>query len=183
MAVTVSPTDPLIHVFAVSDGGEALPRGTFLSRMGGDAPEGGALSRALGAPVDAARTELFAVGDLDGMGLRDYLAQAHEAERAALDADAARLDALSGDVLIVTPRALSARAELAPAPQITHIGSYPVPAANQAAAPLPPAEPARDDPPRIANEGTSVDDGPSGRRIAVIVVIALIVAVGLIAFL
>jgi hypothetical protein len=183
MAPTVSPTDPLIHVFAVSDGGEPLPRGTFLSRMEGGAvaPDDAALSGALGAPVDASRTELFAVADLDGMGLRDYLAQAHEADRAALDADAARLDALEGDVLLLTPRAISARADLSPAHHLTHVGAYPVPAADHAAAPLPRAEPAQDDPPRFANEGTSVDDGPSGRRIALIVLVALAVAVAVVA--
>jgi hypothetical protein len=183
MAPTVSPTDALIHVFAVSHGGEPLPRGTFLSRMGdGSArPDDAALSNALGAPVDASKTELFAVADLDGMGLRDYLAQAHEADRTALDADAARLDALDGDVLIVTPRALSARADLTPAPNLAYVGAYPVPAADHAARPLPPAEPVRDDPPRMANEGTSVDDGPSGKRIALIVLIALAVAVAVIA--
>ena len=77
MTVPLRPRDPRVHVLSVSDGELRLARQTYLSRLE-DATEGAALATALGAEVDATYVEVFAVRDVEGMGLRAYLAQAHD---------------------------------------------------------------------------------------------------------
>ncbi len=123
MTFSLTPRDRRIHVFSVSDGPLKLAHQTYLSRLDG---EGGAmpLTEAFGAPVDATYAEVFAVGDVAPMGLRAYLGQAHDIPEPTLAADAARLDALSGDVVVLAPRAVEGIAALEPRPELTHIGSY-----------------------------------------------------------
>ena len=64
------------------------------------------LAEAFGAALDPTHVEVFAVTDVAPMGLRAYLVQAHDIPAATLDADAARLDALEGDVVVLAPRAV-----------------------------------------------------------------------------
>ena len=113
MTFPISPNDPRIHVFSVSDGPVKLAHQTYLSRLGAEA-DGTPLEEALGATVDATYVEVFAVRDVDPMGLRAYLTQAHDIPDAVLSADAARLDGLSGDVVVLAPRAVEGVEALAP---------------------------------------------------------------------
>ena len=179
MTLTLTPRDPRIHVFSVSDGPMRLAHQTYLSRLGQTAErDGGAtpLAHALGAEIDPTYAEVFAIADIAPMSLRDYLAQAHDIPEAALAADAARLDALSGDVVVLAPRAVEGAGAMQPDPQLTQIGSY-TPAAPETRAPdLPPATPPE---PRIATPAATADAGPASRTILWTVLAALVVAVGL----
>lgn len=138
MPFPVMPNDQRIHLFSISDGPVKLAHQTYLSRLD-RAAEGTPLAEALGAAVDATYAEVFAVRDVEPMGLRAYLAQAHDIPEAALEGDAARLDALSGDVLVLAPRALDGVDVLNPSPELTHIGSYAPAEADNSPRDLPPA--------------------------------------------
>ncbi|CUH38386.1 hypothetical protein JSE7799_01405 [Jannaschia seosinensis] len=123
MPIELLPRDPRIHVFAVSDGALKLPHQTYLSQMR-EEPGETPLSEAFGAEIDATYAEVFAVRDVHPIGLRTYLAQAHDIPDVALAPDAAKLDALSGDVVVLAPRAVEGVDKLELTPELTHIGSY-----------------------------------------------------------
>ena len=179
MTFFLEPRDPRVHVFSLSDGSLKLAPRTYLSPPG-EAPDATPVQDALGAPVDAAHVEVFAVRDVAPMGLRSYLAQAHDIPPAAMEADTARLDALSGDVLVVAPRAVEGLTELEPRLELTHIGSYAPAEADMAPRDLPPAA----KPPREERADETVAGKPLDRtRILWIVVVALVVAGLLFAFL
>ncbi len=153
MPLDLQPRDPRIHVFAVRPGPVRLARRTYLSgaeETGEETP----LEEAFGAPVAASHAEVFALGDIAPLSLRDYLAQAHDVPQAALSVDRGRLDAARGVVAILAPRAVAGLDALAPVEQIEHLGSYvPVraddvpralpPSARAAAARAPAAPPRR----------------------------------------
>jgi len=81
--------------------------------------------------------ELFALSDLTGLGLRQYLADGYAIPPEALQADRARLDALDGYVLLLLSRVSSAgHVEITPSPDLTLIGTYREPSATQTAAPI-----------------------------------------------
>lgn len=124
MTLTFVPRDPRIHVFSVSDGDLSLAHQTYLSRLSG--PDAGdvPLANAFGAAIDATYCEVFSVDDISPMTLREYLAQAHDIKAEVLAPDAARLDALSGDVVVLAPLAVEGVTTLSPRPELTHIGSY-----------------------------------------------------------
>ncbi len=170
MTFPLVPRDRRIHVFSVSDGPLTLAHQTYLSRLEG---EGRAtpLTDAFGAPVDATYAEVFAVRDVEPMGLRAYLAQAHDIPAATLARDAARLDALSGDVVVLAPSALEGLGALDPRPEITHIGSYAPAEADDAPRALPRAG---------RTPGPVAEIRPSrslsARTIAVIVGVALLIS-------
>jgi hypothetical protein len=174
MTYPIPPRDDRVHVFSVSDGPLKLEHQTYLSRLiePGDGPS---LEEAMGAPIDATYAEVFAVSDVASMGLRAYLAQAHDIPEPTLAADAARLDALSGDVVVLAPRAVEGVEALSPLPEITPIGAYASAEADAAPRPLPRAE-ARPEP-RPATPGVAADHGPGSRRIVYIVLLALAAAI------
>ncbi|SDZ18506.1 hypothetical protein SAMN05444004_10776 [Jannaschia faecimaris] len=178
MTFALTPKDPRIHVFSVSDGPVKLAHQTYLSRLSSET-EGTPLAEALGADIDATYAEVFAVRDVEPMGLRAYLAQAHDIPEDALAADATRLDGLSGDVLVLAPRALDGVEALSPRPELTHIGSYAPAEADNAPRDLPRAV---KEPSVVAPE-VSEAPGPSKRMITVIVVVALLLAAVLFALL
>jgi len=81
--------------------------------------------------------ELFALSDLTGLGLRQYLMDGYAIPPAALQADRARLDALDGYVLLLLSRVSNAaHVEITPSPDLTLIGTYREPSAPQSAAPI-----------------------------------------------
>ncbi|MEM7710159.1 MAG: hypothetical protein AAF264_05295 [Pseudomonadota bacterium] len=171
MTYPIPPSDPRIHVFSVSDGTLKLDHQTYLSRLSapGDGPS---LSDALGAEVDATYAEVFAMADIAPMSLRDYLAEAHDILPDVLTADAARLDALSGDVVVLAPAAVDGLATLAPRPEITPIGAYAPIEADDTRRALPSAAPQ----PGIATPATSTGARSANRRILWMVLGALVLA-------
>lgn len=79
----------------------------------------------LGDPdLDPAFVELFDLADLTGVGLSGYLVEGLGVPAATIP-DPARLDALTGPVLILLSKALHGRAvTLTPDPRLTLVGTY-----------------------------------------------------------
>ena len=170
MPITLVPTDPRLRVFAVSDTGAApLPAQSYLT---GPAADAAPLRAALGAQVDPAHVEVVEVADLAPMGLRDYLAQAHDVAASELAADAARLDGLSGKAVIVTPKAVEGLAFLDPDTTLTEMGAYRTARADHGARPLPKAAPE----PRLATPASGVGTPAQSRTVALAVAAALALA-------
>lgn len=117
--------DTRVHVFAVSDGVSGPAQTTFLSRMKYEG-ENLTLSEMFEHDdLDIEGAEVFAVADIESMGLRGYLAEAYDIPVAALSADHAKLDGIGGDVVILTPKAVGRlEVTLTLDPLLTHIGSY-----------------------------------------------------------
>lgn len=80
----------------------------------------------LGDPdLDPAHVELFDIAELSDIGLAAYLTEGLGVPDAAVDADRARLDALTGPVLILLSKALHGRAvTLTIDPRLALIGTY-----------------------------------------------------------
>ena len=80
----------------------------------------------LGDPdIDPAFVEIFDLADLSGVGFAGYLTDGLGVPEATLTADRARLDALTGPVLILLSKALHGRAgTLTLDPRLTPIGTY-----------------------------------------------------------
>lgn len=80
----------------------------------------------LGDPdLDPAHVELFDLSDLSEVGLAGYLTEGLGVSETAVAADRARLDALTGPVLILRSRALHGRGvTLTPDPRLTLIATY-----------------------------------------------------------
>lgn len=75
--------------------------------------------------VDPAFVELFDVADLSDIGLVGYLTEGFGVPETALAADRARLEAVTGPVLILLSRALHGRkVTLAPDPRLSLIGTF-----------------------------------------------------------
>lgn len=91
----------------------------------------------LGHPVEDDDFELFAVSDLTGVGLSGYISEGYDVDRTAIRKDHTRLDALDGYVfLLFSQVGKTGTVTLAPAPQLTLIGTYAEPKALHAAAPI-----------------------------------------------
>ncbi|WP_179378601.1 hypothetical protein [Jannaschia marina] len=172
MTLTLRPNDGRIHVFSVSDGPVRLAHQTYLSQLS-DEGDATPLLEALGAEIDPTYVEVFAVQDVEPMGLRTYLAQAHDIPDETLAADAARLDALSGDVLVLAPLAVEGVAELKPVAELTHIGSYAPAEADNTPVDLPPAV---KDPGQAAPAAPATGVLSRGAIIAIVVVAILLAA-------
>jgi len=118
-SVTVKPAESgLIRVFAIS-----VPPAEFLGRS----PEENRawLAMALGGAALGETAEVFAVKDLEELGLVGYLREGQGVPEAALAEDRAKLAALSGWVAVVPSSAFSDEGgtyELAP--EVTLIGTY-----------------------------------------------------------
>lgn len=104
----------------------------------GQPPRDWPLEDALGAgPLDPAHVQVFEAADLGPGGLRKFIADAHGMDPAQVEADAARLDALKGNVALVLSGALKERpGSFAPKPPVNFFGRYSAP---QALAPSTPA--------------------------------------------
>jgi len=84
------------------------------------------LQQALGATdLDPARIELFHINDLDDLGLSGYMTEGLGIADKDITPDAARLDALTGHVLIVQSAAFLGNAQtLTPRAPLRWIGTY-----------------------------------------------------------
>lgn len=89
-----------------------------------DAP--GAVAAALGVDsVDTDYVEVFPVTDLAGVGLAAYLTDGCGVPEEVIDPDRARLDALTGHLMVVLSKAFGGRAmRIAPAAQLKLVGVY-----------------------------------------------------------
>ena len=75
--------------------------------------------------LDPAFVEIFDVADLAGLGLPSYLAEGIGLPDAMLEADRARLEAVTGPVLVLLSKALHGRdVTLRLDPRLTLIGTY-----------------------------------------------------------
>ncbi len=166
-------TDPrnaeTVHVLAVD-----LPLAEA-ERLAAD-PQ--ALSRALGGiEVDPARAEVIDAGALVGYGLSGYLTDGEGVSADAILPDEPRLDAVSGPVLLLRPRAVTA----APRPEapLSHLGSYPLESARPAGDPIrsAAAESAAAEPSPDPAGGGGSDRRASGIAATVALAVALLVVV------
>ncbi|MEM8822767.1 MAG: hypothetical protein AAGF30_04070 [Pseudomonadota bacterium] len=175
MTYPISPRDPRVHVFSVSDGALKLDHQTYLSRLT-DPGDGPSLDEAFGAEIDETYAEVFAIADIAPMSLRDYLAQAHDIYDETLAADAAKLDSLSGDVVVLAPRALRRAEALQPRSELTPIGAYAPVAANDAMGDLPKASL---DPAPSPEATMSPPPQGSRRTLIAVIVLAFVVTLGM----
>jgi hypothetical protein len=121
----------VVRVFAVS-----RPMAD-MARALRQASKGAIASGLLRHEVTAEDIELFALSDLTGLGLRQYLTEGYSIPAEALQADRARLDALDGYVLLLLSRVSNeAHVEFTPSPDLTLIGTYREPRENRAAVPI-----------------------------------------------
>lgn len=82
--------------------------------------------------------ELFDVSDLQGLGLSAYLHEGHGIPEVQLADMRARLDALTGRVLLLPSRAFGGRAQIiAPRHPLRLVGTFTEPGAQVSFAPLP----------------------------------------------
>lgn len=174
MTFSIPPHGSRIHVFSVGEGAIKLAHQTYLSRLTEAPADATPVTEAVGAPVDTTYAEVFAIADLAPMGLRAYLAQAHDIPEAHLAADAAKLDHLSGDVLVLAPKALGDLTELHPRPELTFIGSYSPAETDDTRRELPPAR-ATTAEPAIPAPGAA----PTGNRQTRLIVVAGLAAAAL----
>jgi len=129
------------------------------------------LEAALGAgALDPAHVQVFEAADLGPGGLRKFITDAHGMDRAQVEADAGRLDALKGSVALVLSGALEERpGRFAPKPPVNFIGRY---GASQSLTPSSPA-------PRSASAEGHIPPpaapAPDMRRGLVITLVALVV--------
>lgn len=87
---------------------------------------GAAVAQLLGLDwLDADFVEIFAVSDLDELGLAGYLIQGNGVSKQDIALDRSRLEAVTGHVLIVYSSAFQGKsAQLAPTRQLVFLGSY-----------------------------------------------------------
>lgn len=91
-----------------------------------DAADDWPLMDALGVTsLDASHVEVFEASDLEPVGLIEYLAEANAMEREGVEADRAKLAALTGAIVLVHAGALPVRAgAMAPRPPLRFVGRY-----------------------------------------------------------
>ncbi|WP_371155123.1 hypothetical protein [Jannaschia sp. 2305UL9-9] len=173
MSFALEPRDRRVHVFSVSDGALNLAHQTYLSRLSDPVANTVPLAQAFDAAIDPTYAEVFAIGDIAPMRLRDYLAQAHDIRADVLSRDAARLDGLSGDVVVLAPQAVEGVTMLTPRPELTHIGSYAPAEVDNRPRDLPPAAKTS----QLA-DAPEVPAGPGLNRrvIGLIVAVAIVLA-------
>lgn len=126
MKLDIPAHDTRIHVFAVSDTDAGPQKQTFLSRLEDPDAVDTTLPLLFGHEgLDPSGAEVFAVADVAGLGLRGYLSEAYDIEADVLAKSKARLDALGGDVIVLSPRALGCAAvTLETSAHIRHIDSF-----------------------------------------------------------
>lgn len=104
-----------VRVFSAALTSEEMQRG-----------KAGLVPALLGDPdLDPAYVELFDVADLSDIGLAGYLTEGLGVPDAALATDRARLEAVTGPVLVLLSKALHGReVTLTPDPRLSLIGTY-----------------------------------------------------------
>jgi hypothetical protein len=135
------------------------------------------ISDLVGFDVPSGSAELFAVSDLTGVGLPRYLTDGYTVTEAQISADRARLDALEGYVLLLFSSAFDgAETTLRVGPDLTLIGTYGEEQPAMAAPPLT-ADAAQ---PYTGVPNLTPTTPPRGRAGGAVILLALIVALGLI---
>jgi len=135
------------------------------------------ISDLVGFDVPSGSAELFAVSDLTGVGLPRYLMDGYTVTEAQISADRARLDALEGYVLLLFSSAFDgAETTLHIGPDLTLIGTYGEEQPAMAAPPLT-ADAAQ---PYTGVPNLTPTTPPRGRAGGAVILLALIVALGLI---
>ena len=165
--MTIETTIDTVHVFAVD-----LP----MADVAALADDAGRLSDLLGTHVDASRVEALDTTALADLGLVAYLTDGEGIENGPVRADAGRLNARKGPVLILRPRAVSA--SLTPKPPLEHLGSYRVEAPNRPTDTLraASAEGSASGVPTEAPRPGQADRRASGRVAMVALLVALLIA-------
>lgn len=107
----------------------AIPKGeTGMVRLfafaEGAPPDISTLETALGTVLDPAQVDLIALADIAEIGLSSYLITGMGVPEAALEGDAARLDALKGHVAILRSVAFERPADLTVTQPLRWIGTY-----------------------------------------------------------
>ena len=160
-----------IRLFAVNRPVDAMARTLQ------DNDKAAVISDLLGFAVPSGTAELFAVSDLTGVGLPRYLTDGYTVTEAQINADRARLDALEGYVLLLFSSAFDgAETTLRIGPDLTLIGTYGEEQPTMAPAPLT-ADAAQ---PYTGVPNMTPTTPPRGRAGGAVILLALIVALGLI---
>ncbi|KEJ88759.1 hypothetical protein [Sulfitobacter donghicola] len=121
----------VIRVFAIS-----RPMAD-MARALKQASKSGVASALLKHPVADNDVELFALSDLAGVGLPDYLINGHGMEAKSVQSDRIRLEALDGYVLFLFSSVSDQKdISFTPSPDLTLIGTYGVPPLDMAVAPI-----------------------------------------------
>ncbi len=97
-----------------------------------------ALAQVLGIDtLDMEQVDIFAVSDLEEIGLAGYLTEGMGVPEAQIAADRARLAALEGHVMVIRSRAFGGREmRLTPAEQIRLVATYGTPGTEWTAPPI-----------------------------------------------
>lgn len=113
-----------VHVFGLDLGGEAAA--AFVRKPVTENGAGWPLRVALGADhLDPAHIEHFPASDLAGVGLPGYLTEGMGLDAGEVEAARDRLEAVTGDVVILRPAAFGGKAQvLTPEAPLTHAGSF-----------------------------------------------------------
>jgi hypothetical protein len=170
--LTIPPAEHgQIRLFAVNRPVDAMARTLQ------DNDKAAVISDLLGFAVPSGTAELFAVSDLTGVGLPRYLTDGYTVTEAQINADRARLDALEGYVLLLFSSAFDgAETTLRIGPDLTLIGTYGEEQPTVATAPLT-ADAAQ---PYTGVPNMTPTTPPRGRAGGAVILLALIVAIGLI---
>ncbi|WP_422071821.1 aspartate carbamoyltransferase catalytic subunit [Tranquillimonas rosea] len=109
-----------VHVFTLDLRADEVPAFTTPDDSGWP------LKRALGAThLDPERVEVLATRELTGMGLSGYLVEGQGVQEAQVVPDRARLDALTGHVVVLPSVALGTGAQtLRPTAPLAHFATY-----------------------------------------------------------
>lgn len=134
------------------------------------------LEAALGAgPLEPSHVQVFEASDLGTGGLRRFLADAHGMDEAQVNADAGKLDALRGNVVLVLSGALTERpGRFTPARPVNFIGRY---SAHQGLTPATQHRPSASTSGHIAPPDAPA---PNTRRPLILTLIALAVLAALV---
>lgn len=104
---------------------DAEDRQRILNPKSDTAPTGAALGALLGIDwIDPQHADLFDVAELDDLGLLGFLTQGAGIAREDLEADATRLSALEGTILIVYARGFTEAKTLTPLPNVSALAVY-----------------------------------------------------------
>ncbi len=121
----------VIRVFAIS-----RPM-SDMARMLTQRPKAELASELLSHVVNSEDIELFAISDLEGVGLPAYLTDGYDIDTDTVRTDRRRLDALDGYVLLLFSRISNdGDVSLNVTPDLTLIGTYTEPKAASTAAPI-----------------------------------------------
>lgn len=123
-----------VHLFSVDLAEDDLWTFAVPDPETGDYP----LRRALGVDhLDETQVEAAATEDLTGIGLAGFLTEGIGVDEDLIAADRARIDALTGSVVIIRGSAFDwAHVALTPAPPLAHFGTWSMTAAASTMEPL-----------------------------------------------